>query len=51
MLRGWTVNRVSLCDTPSQLGRQQSTFYSVGYTGSVYNPLLYNLWSYSDLAA
>jgi ABC-2 type transport system permease protein len=24
-------------------------FYSVGYTGWLYNPLLYNLWSYSDL--
>jgi ABC-2 type transport system permease protein len=25
-------------------------YYSQGHTGSLYNPLLYNLWSYSDLA-
>ena len=24
-------------------------YYSQGHTGSLYNPLLYNLWSYSDL--
>jgi ABC-2 type transport system permease protein len=24
-------------------------FYSMGHTGSLYNPLLYKIWSYSDL--